>query len=242
MAIQLNGSSQYVQRDCTGDSYAPDGIHFTSSYTVAGWVRRDGGASSEMGVFSAHNTQTGNTHSLILEHSPSNTLIAYQDASQNSAPGHTFTTTEWVYVVMRWDGQLYGSFALAGATSLTNGTKPTAVNDGNAANWLSVGRWPSGLYFNGSVAHFRVWSSLVSDANLLIEMDYTTQAAAASAGSTAGTPYLAWEFASDATDSSGNGRNGTAYGSPSYVSGPTLSGGASAVAAIAGRHYSRMRA
>lgn len=231
MAVQLNGSSQYLQRDCTGDALAPLGVHFTSPFTIAGWVKRSGGAGTEMGIFALHNTQTGNAPSVVMEHSPSNTLVGYLDANSSVAPGKTFSTDEWVYCVVRWDGTLTVSYALEADSALTT-SSTTAGNNQDAANWLTFGRWPSGLYFNGVLAHLRAWSEDMSDANLLLEKASPTLVRTTN-------NYGAWELTANGNSSNGS-RHLTMYGSPSYVDGPTL--GASAVAKIAGRHFARMRA
>jgi hypothetical protein len=116
------------------------------------------------------------------------------------------TLGTWVFIAGTRDGssnaQIFwgtnpASLSKVTGTVNTSGT-PSSVNlfgrsTSDATDW-----------FNGSLAHFRVWTTVLTDAEVAAEGASATLVKTASA-------WSAWEFANAAlTDSSGNSRNLTA--------------------------------
>jgi hypothetical protein len=225
MSVILNGSSQYLQiaeallsGDASGSAYTIVGWYKTDSLTADQTIYSQASSSADTEYFAlaAAGAQAGDyvTHTVRDTESGQNqyinSSIAYSTGTwQHGAAVRTSSTSKQAY--------------LNGGNSGTGGAVETLVTgDRSAVGCLY--RQSITWYFSGKLAEVAIWDIALT----------TSEIAELAAGATpttiqSGNLQGYWPLLSDATDSSGNGKDLTAVGSPTYSSSdhPVAGAGAS---------------
>ena len=202
----LNGSSQWVE--------LPQDVSDWRDFTVCVWAKWAGSSndqrlisfgdgSSKQMYITPKDATTGKLRFVIYN----GTTTQYVDGT---AP---LITTGWQHVAFKLSGTtgtLYVNGASVGTGTITiTPDQVKGANVSSAGNCNYLGRGNSGNYFNGRVDDFRVYSNAQSDGTI----------AGLGAGGDSGSTLVAfYQFENNVTDTQG-AYNGTAYGSPTYVTG-----------------------
>ncbi|MCE5185905.1 MAG: putative Ig domain-containing protein [Planctomycetaceae bacterium] len=149
-AIDLDGTDDYVT--------LPAGIINTDNFTVAAWVRWDGGAQWQR-IFDFGNNTAQNM--FLTPTSESNTLRFAITASGNGASEQRIETAalatgQWVHVAVTLDGNS-GKLYVNGQLKALNAAMTIDPADFNpAVNYIGKSQWPDAL-FNGRIDDFRIY-------------------------------------------------------------------------------------
>jgi hypothetical protein len=203
-SLSLNGTSAYAQVNSSTS------LNITGALTVEAWIKyNSNGTYQEVIAKECYGTAGCGGYALQITNTGKLRFILYQGGTAYVAVvgATTVSTGVWHHVAGVFDGtsarRVYldgvqdGSAASAGSTP-ASGTAP-----------LQIGRLSSSAlyYFNGLVDEVRVSDSPLYSAN------FTPQASLAAGANTKGL----WKFDGQAaTDSSGNGNNGTLQGGAVY--------------------------
>lgn len=214
MAIRLNngGTSDYVYFD--GSAAPLRTVGDSIPFTMACWARIRGGAGTRR-VISKIGAAQGFTSAMHALRAESTNDFEINNGS-SSATLTPVTIDTWFYLATVPTGVFSGDGYHGTSTTLTpvSGLLSTSAAMGH----LMVGAYDA----SGSdaapveVAYLRCWQAALSESELEAEMVSTTPVRTSNL-------WLSWAFDSDATDGSGNSRNGTVNGSTfSYVAQPSI--------------------
>ena len=207
MSVVLNGSSQYL--------YRAEALVAAVPHTMVGWYKTDtltvdqgiafvgnNDSDEEYHVLAAAGNQAGDYLTNNIRDGDAalnefaNTAIAYSTGVwQHGAAVCTSTTSRDVYI----NGGSKGSATTEGTVSITDFAVGCLFRD--SITW----------YFSGNVAEVAIWDIALTQSEI-------AQLAAGAAPTTIQSGNLKgyWDLLSDATDKSGNSKNLTAVGSPTY--------------------------
>jgi hypothetical protein len=153
----------------------------------------------------------------------------YSSSSTTGVVGTSISTGTWVCVACTRDAANAGQLFQGSTPGSLTKTTATVNSTGTPSSFNLFGRSSSDAtdWFSGSMAYVRLWTAVLSDAEIATESQ-TLTSAGTPAARTSGL-WGSWPFAAAAlTDVSGNGRNWTA-GSTALTADtdPVLSTGAS---------------
>lgn len=229
MAIDFNGTDQALVGTV---------VNITDQFTICLRLRTTFNTGNRF-VFGAWDS--GNVDQFSLRYAGSN-VWEYQvakslsglDNDQAEFTSSTLRDGSYHDVVLTRDGATIAAYVDATAQTLnyiSNTLTAGTITMTQALNYgcLNNGGTPT-AYFDGDLADIRVFQRLLSGAEI---QDYTD------GDLTSTTNLVYWYKTCDgalATDSSGNGNNGTLVGSPAFVANPSnaaaCGGGGSAIAAL----------
>ena len=208
--------------DASGDYVVTTSVPSGDSFTIAGWAKLVGWLAGASYLFQLR-------YDRKLYFVPAAYFGMYDGNGDTTLT--TPTDNTWFYVafscdgtnlITRWTYQTPVSWNTVTDSSIKSAPTPTDMR-------LSEG---SGVHFNGLLAHIRIWTVALSQAELEFEM--------CRGRPTRTTNLHLWSpFFSDTKDYSGNGRNWTEGGTLTYEDGPPVGWGAApyvyASPSVAGR-------
>lgn len=201
-AIAFNGSSQYV----TLDNFVPA----TASFSLAFWLKPNAiAANNRLVDWQDSGPANGFTiTTAVVAGSPNNIQFAVKNVSTTVAAinSGTVLTGRWSFVTATYEVNSV-KFYINGAQV---GSTDTSATMTAASATLTIGRraGSSANYTACMMDEFMFWNSKVLTAAEIAALYYSY---AVPSGLSV---YL--KFDDDVTDSSGNGNNGTAQGTPTY--------------------------
>ena len=219
MSILLDGATNYIRRDISGDA-----ISHAAAWTLAGWVKRTTDTNNFGGALMLHADLVLNnaTRGQIFTDSGNDNFIGGMTGN-NATTGPAITTDVWTYVALKSGGSPHSDtfyYSLVGDPSMTLQGSIVSSHSGSF-NYLTVGCLEDAtLFFRGSFCHVRAWEANLTAGELLTERDSTTPVKATGL-------YLSWPLAnvSDTTDQSGNGYTPTITGGSTDSDEPISAGG-----------------
>lgn len=238
MSISFGTTSTYAGRDTSG-------LGAGTSATFAFWHRRTTtNARNQISV----STWPGGGHNLFYDASG---VFDFEVNTGGYTPANAFTHTinEWAYYAMKLDVTTLTIWAWDKDGNRTNVYGPTDIGIGGVFTGIYLGAVANAAL--GQYRYFRFWNAGL-DVTEIEAHRISATAAGASIQTNAASLKGDWPLIDSSTggtaadgdyDASGVGNTLNAWSGTITTSAeePTLGGGASAVAAIAGRHYARMR-
>jgi hypothetical protein len=225
VAVQLNNGVTNEYAFLYNDG-TPISTGATDSWSMGLWFYRDTDRATNEYLALVANDAVG------VATSGSGIRISSADALQSTTAGAGTTiqaaqgTASWIYAAVTF-GNGSGTSYYGTSTTLTAGSGGGRANVAGVLDSVVIGRnvvtSPANI-FSGRIAHMRLWTGALSQAEFEAEMVSTT--AIKSSGL-----WAAYEFPNNGitfqSDSSGNGRTlalaGLTFGG-NYIAGPTLGG------------------
>lgn len=204
MALLLNGTSQYLERD-------PLGLASATSFTACCWFNP-----SVLAGLDYRNllTQWSKCGVSLWRYSGTTYALNFGDTTADTR-GSDITTSTWYHVAWVRNGNSH--------TVYLNGVSDITATSSDSATRLAVGSYSNLLdFFGGQVAHLKIWDGVqLTQAEVQREMF--------SARPVRLSDLFLWShfMGSTTADNSGYGRNWTAIGTPTLGDGPPVGWGAS---------------
>ncbi|WP_409186507.1 LamG-like jellyroll fold domain-containing protein [Amycolatopsis sp. VS8301801F10] len=196
-----------ARSDAATDRVSLGSAPSSTAWTIGGWARIvSAGANSFNPCLRLHSGSGGNSAWIIGFKAANGRNVAVYSASNPSGLiGAEISLNTWVYVA--------ATLGSAGACSFYYGTTPGSLT--KLTGTVGVGTAPDGLTFfgrspsdgsewlNGSLAYWRIWTAVLTDAEIAAESQSATPVRSGA--------WASWDFAGAAlTDGSGNSRTLTA--------------------------------
>jgi len=210
-------------------SFASSPPSFPTAFTIVAWIKAD--AFPQRGlVFGAYNSSSGNLIGLSAMSAGTSGAFELEASFSGAfarwkAPDNDLATGQWYGIAGALDASstandatLYRKIGPSGSIASRTVTELTAPSGSLVTNqdgWWT-GAVLSSYPFDGRVAYVRFYNRVLSQSE--INSEFTTP------GSVTSGLLLAWNFQSNANDSSGNNRNGTVSGAVLDSDNPALSG------------------
>lgn len=196
MAVRFNAATDRISHS---SSNPPDP---SAGFTITAWVYLSVDQDDFTAIARLSASDGASTSANMSTHS-SGTTMGYLTGGGQLVSGHALSVDNWSRVAISatgTSGKVYGATP-AGSVNLVTGTvggaaTPTMLTIGGR----SVG--DSSEWFNGRVAHLRIWSAELSQAE--IETEWASPTAVRTANLWADYPL---DNAGNLNDSSGNGHN-----------------------------------
>jgi hypothetical protein len=204
---------------------------FPTAFTIVAWIKPDSfSSSSRSTVFTSYDSSNGNgiglfatpagsTGSLKLEATFSGGLARWQ------SPNDDLTAGQWYGVAATLDASSTANdpmlYRKVGSDAISSRTVTELLSPSGSVLTGYDGWWSGGVFtsyaFDGRIAYVRLFNRVLTQTE--VDSELTTP------GSVTSGCLVAWDFQSDANDSSGNSRNGTVSGATLDSDNPPLGTG-----------------
>ena len=197
-------------------------IDYNAPFTLSLWVKRTAAAASASAVACILNSLYQREDLLEMLTSTNVAALAVDAGGFADSAQHTLTLDTWIYLtIVREDVSTLRLYAGAVDTAATLiGTATRNITGRTAATTMTLGaRRDDGTNpFVGQLDSAKLWTAGLTLAQ--VEAERLHEAAQLATGL-----WAAWALQANGTDASGNSRNLTLAGTPSYASGPAINRG-----------------
>lgn len=213
MAFRQDASTEGLTRT--------SGLPSSTSFTIAGWFRKRGTGDGSWEHIFGLLSSGGSNWSILYRQIAGGGVASIHGSTGDASLGVTMATDTWYYCAIGCNGTT--SASLTGWVITTGGTVYTASTWGPSYTAVEMSLLKStgyGEWVNGAAAHVMVWSTKLTQAELLQQM-WSAVPIVQQASIHLWTPL--WDTGA-LNDLSGNGRSWASMGgSPSTEDGPPVS-------------------